>query len=329
MRSLGLMPMRSLGSGRARCTALGILAATVAGCASQPATRSSSAPPAAAVAAVVLRSSPAYASDGRALYLGRQALIGRCMAQRGFAYHPSGLLPEPPGTDRPASADGYGLYRAFAGLGGTGRAAVRAARTPSAQPQARYLRRLAPARRAAYDRALDGTRSESGALRLPAGGTVRYPTGGCYGGAIERLHGSLRRYYWLLTKQNAAGRTVAARLSGDATLQRSIAAWRRCMRARGLHDRSPDAARRRAYRAYLSARRPAAARAIELEVASADRACTRASGVHRAQIRATRAAVRALPGADQATMLRLGRLRSAAADRARGIVARARTGRGM
>lgn len=323
------MAMRSLGSGRARCVALGILAATVAGCSSQPATRSSSAPPVDAVAAVVLRSSPAYASDGRALYLARQALIGRCLAARGFAYHPSALLPEPPGTDRPASRDGYGLYRAFAGLGAAERTAVRSARTPSAQPQARYLRRLAPARRVAYDRALDGSRSESGELRLAAGGTVRYPTGGCYGRAIARLHGSLRRYYWLLTKQNAAGRTVAARLSGDAVLQRSIAAWRRCMGARHLRDRSPDAARRRVYRAYLSARRPAAARAVELEVARADRACTRAAGVRRAQTRATRAAVRALAGADQATMLRLGRLRSAAAARARAIVAGAGAGHGM
>ncbi len=327
------MSMRSLGSRRPLVAALGILAATVAGCSSQPATGSSSSAPSAssvdAVVAVVFRSSPAYEADGRALYLARQALIGRCMTRRGFAYRPSPLLPEPAGAGRPATDAGYGLYRAFATLDSAERAAVRAARTPSAQPQARYLRRLAPDRRAAYGRAMDGSSSQTGSLQLPGAGEVTYPTGGCYGRAIERLHGSLRRYYRLLTKQNAAGRTVAARLSGDARLQRSLAAWQRCMAARHLRHRSPEQARQRAYRAYLSARRPATARAVERTTASADRACARSSDVSEEQTRAKRAAVGALSDADRAAMVWLGRLRALAAERARAIVAREGPVRGL
>ncbi len=170
------MSMRSLRSRRPVIAALGLLAATVAGCSSQPATLSSSAPHVDAVAAVVFRSSPSYAADGRALYLARQELIGRCMTRRGFAYHASPLLPEP-AAGRPSSAEGYGLYRAFAALSGAARAAVRAAGTPSAQPQARYLRRLAPARRAAYDRAMDGSSRATGFVEAPRGGRGHVPHG--------------------------------------------------------------------------------------------------------------------------------------------------------
>ena len=322
------MSTRSLRSRRPVIAVLGLVAATVVGCSSQPATISSSAPDVDAVAAVVFRSSPSYAADGRALYLARQELIGRCMARRGFAYHASPLLPEP-AAGRPSSGEGYGLYRAFAPLSGAERAAVRAAGTPSAQPQARYLRRLAPARRAAYERAMDGSSRATASLKLPAGGVVTYRTGGCYGRAIERLHGSLRRYYWLLTKQNEAGRTVGARLAGDATLQRALAAWRRCMAARGLRYRSPDEPRERVFRAYLSARTPATARAVERATASADRACDRRSAVRKEEARAKRAAVRAVSAADQAAMVRLGRLRALAADRARAIAARHGSGREM
>jgi len=73
----------------------------------------------------------------------------------------------------------------------------------------------------------------------------------------------------------------------------------------------------------------ATARARERETASADRACDRSTAVREVQTRAKRAAVRAVSAADQAAMVRLGRLRTLAADRARALVARKGSGRGM
>lgn len=305
--------------------AIGILAAmAVVGCSSQPTTE----PPRAAatqdVGSVVFRSSRAYEADGRALFLARQELIRRCLVKRGFAYSASTQLPEPAGSSMPSRRDGYGLHRRFARLSAAAPTVLRSAREPSTHPQARYLRRLSSRERAAYDQAMDGSAGETVSVQRPGIPAFSYRAGGCHTRALEKLHGSLREHYSLLAEQNAVGEQLGRRLARDAGLLRSAAAWRRCMAARGFRHRSSREARDDVYAAYVTRRNPAGARSRELVTASADRACGQASRVYEEQARAQQAALRSVSGKDRRTMLRLGRLRAAAAERARVIIASAR-----
>lgn len=312
------MTFRPVRSRLACAPAIGMVAAmAVVGCSSQPAIDPSRAAAMRDVASVVFRSSRAYEADGRVLFRARQELIRRCMIKRGFAYFASAQLPQSAGLSTPSPHDGYGLYRQFARLNAVAPDVLRVAREPSSHPQARYLRRLSRRARAAYDQAVDGSGRATASVRRLGIPTFSYRTGGCHAQALEQLHGSLSEYYSLVAEQNAVGAAVADRLARDARLLRSVTAWRHCMAIRGFRYRSSREARDDVYAAYVRSRRPAGVRSRELQTASADFACGRSSRVYEEQARAQRAVLLPVSREDERTMLKLGRLRADAAERAR------------
>jgi hypothetical protein len=300
--------------------ALAAASVVLAGCGSSQPAGGAAARPAAAELAGALFADARYEADGDALFRARRALVRRCMAGRGFAFHADdGALPPPPRTTLPRTRDGYGMYARLAAV----RPSVRRAATDqSRSANGRYVHSLPTRRRAAYERALDGSPQRRATMRVAGTPPFRYATDGCYAAAVARVEGSLKAYYGRLAVQNVAAAVVDRSLERDAALKRSLAGWRRCMRTHGYRSGSPGDARDAVYAAYIRARRLERVRPRERKTAAADRACGLRSGFYRAQDAARARAVRALP-ARQARALQAGaRARAAAARRARTLLSR-------
>lgn len=271
----------------------------------------------AATASVMVRT-PEYESDGRALVSAREVLVGRCMTGRGFAYHVGPLPPPPPPVAMPPGAGGYGLFEGMSAVDPTTLAWLR---TPALAPQALYVEGLGTRERAAYDRALNGSPRTVASLKVDGGAAITYQTDGCHARSTAHLHGSLRAYHRLGDEQNLAGVRFAERLSTDVGFVQATDQWRSCMADRGVASPSPEAARDAVYDAYVHASDPASVRPQELATAAADRDCAGTSQVYAERARAQQVALTSLPAESVRSMTRLAHQRSAAADRARAILA--------
>jgi hypothetical protein len=216
--------------------ALTAVLAVVSGCSTHPAPRPDTTPVTARQreqAQALLIGDAATMRQSWALFGAQQTLVQRCMAEQGLRYLVADPGPEPSaglttadvaGTDAPPS---YGVT-----------VREQAAQTP---PEDQYVASLPPAQRQRYLAALDGPPSGRGTVTLPSGLSATYGTGGCLAQARSALYGSTVAAVRDSLVPQDLDQSLGRYLSRDRTYQSALAAWQRCMVARGLHTSSPAA----------------------------------------------------------------------------------------
>jgi hypothetical protein len=216
-----------------------------------------------------------FRSDQRALSRAEAVLTGRCMAANGFAFPVAVTNPYDDDEWRPdlrvRRERGYGL-----------RAAGRSG-------ESEYLRRLSPAQRHAYERALSGSRNTA-TLRLSGGQEFTYGTSGCTAEGRAGLYGDVASAVRVFYVPQQAHLQVRQRLVDAAPMREAIARWTTCMSQRGLPYPSMAAARA----AAAAAAGPAAV-ALERRIAVADGECALAVGTTEVVDRVGRAYAAELP----------------------------------
>jgi hypothetical protein len=233
-----------------------------------------------------------------------QRLVSGCMRDKGFRYgldvgqdRPSGETPERRfGSDDIAWARRHGYGLAEASRSGdrdgktatgtpaetaTGTAAETATGTAAENnPQARYVASLTSGRKAAFDRALNGTDRAAIVVPAPGRGQIFTSADGCRADARRRLYGDLRKW----TEAKAAVVNLEY-LTFDAVVAeprytKALADWHTCMKARGLDYSSSS----KAIGAVAKENRSRAAGKAwkrEVTVAVADAECNRTAGLAR------------------------------------------------
>jgi hypothetical protein len=211
--------------------------AAASGCATHPAPRSAPAPTASSAqlqdAAATLTSDSSTVRQSWALFGAQQVLVQQCMAKLGYRYLITSAGPEPeaglttPAVDGTARPPSYGVTADAVGSS-----------TPA---QDLYVRGLAPAQQARYVAALDGPATEVAAVVLPSGTSADYGTGGCLGQARAELYGSVQAAMVNATVPQDVQRLFEASLGSDRPYQTAVAAWQRCMAARGEQAQTPAA----------------------------------------------------------------------------------------
>lgn len=221
-------------------------------------------------------------AEERRLEQAEHLLIQRCMARKSFEYR---VWPQVDAdTDRAfryrvvqddiawAREHGYGeqLRRAFFKM-------------KKHNERLAAQNALPPVQRERYTTALLGSPGTPMLeVRLPSGGTVRSPNGGCSGTARTQLYGDAKAYF---EADRVATDLVAAylpKVMGDPRYTAALQAWAGCMRKEtGSAYAGPEAARAdvRKRAKGLSASR---AHEIEVEVAVAEATCA-----HRTSLRST------------------------------------------
>ncbi|WP_413760646.1 entry exclusion lipoprotein TrbK [Streptomyces sp. MMBL 11-3] len=209
----------------------------------------------------------------------QQRLTRQCMRRHGFTYWEDlGLTLR---ESRPVRyvQDDVAWARTY-GYGS--RIEAESARVRERNPNGTYRQGLSPARRAAFDAALDG--GDSARLltaALPGGGTMRKRIGGCSEEAERTLYGDPAA--WFRASKTATNLTslYGERLMKDRRLKAAIRAWARCMRAAQQPYADPAAARDavRTGTGLPGGAGSDEAFAAERETAVADAACARRSSL--------------------------------------------------
>ncbi|MDN3265787.1 hypothetical protein QWJ26_39540 [Streptomyces sp. CSDS2] len=204
-----------------------------------------------------------------------QRLTKQCMNRHGFAYWEERTLNLRESHPVPYVQDDVSWARTY-GYGG--RIDVKSERARERNPIGTYRESLPPARRAAFDTALDGG-ADSRILTapLPAGGAIRKRIGGCTEEAERTLYGDPAE--WFRTSKIAMNLSALYRtdLMKDHRLIMALRAWSRCMKKAGQPYPDPQAARdaARVNTSRLGTARADEAFAAERETAVADATCAR------------------------------------------------------
>ncbi|MGW1561279.1 hypothetical protein ACWCQ1_32800 [Streptomyces sp. NPDC002144] len=145
-------------------------------------------------------------------------------------------------------------------------------------PNLAYRGTLPPARRIAYDAAMDGGR-EAALLksRAPSGGTITKQSGGCAAEAEKKLYGDPAAWFRTDTTVSNLRPLYVDKLLRDRQFTAAVRAWSRCMGRAGHSYPDPDAARQatRDHAAGQSRAEEARSFAAETRIAVADATCAR------------------------------------------------------
>ncbi|MEH0576276.1 MULTISPECIES: hypothetical protein [Streptomyces] len=210
----------------------------------------------------------------------QQHLTSRCMKRHGFTYPEDRTLTLRESMPVRFVQDDVAWARTY-GYGGRIDAEQEQVRLHN--PTAAYRQGLSAARRAAFDKALDGADDvQVVSAKLP-GSTreVRSRLGGCTAEAEKALYGDLGD--WFRASKTATGLNAlySGDLMHDRQLTAAVAAWSTCMKKSGLSYPDPQAARD-AIRANTARLGPAGtdqAFATERKTAVADATCARATSL--------------------------------------------------
>ncbi|MFC4499657.1 MULTISPECIES: hypothetical protein [Streptomyces] len=209
----------------------------------------------------------------------QQRLTSRCMKRHGFTYGEDRTLTLRESMPVRYVQDDVAWARTY-GYGG--RIEAEQERLRLHHPVRVYRETLSAARRAAFDKALDGGSFQVLSARLP-GSTreVRKRLGGCTAEAERALYGDPAE--WFRASKTAGGLNAlyADDLMRDRQLTTAVAAWSRCMKKAGLSYADPQAARDavRENTARLGPARADKAFATERKTAVADAGCARATSL--------------------------------------------------
>jgi hypothetical protein len=199
-------------------------------------------------------------------------LTRQCMRRHGFRYHTA-----TPPTVEERQGTGYVLADvAWAREHGYGtRIRDRWLAAKQRNPNVAYYATLSPADRRRYDRALDGGPDRSRvSVKLPTGGTVTSVMGGCTATANEALYGD--RATWFRADKVATNLRplYVPAIMRDTRFTTALAAWRRCMAARGHRYADPPEIRARLPRLTKDLG-PDEAHSFEVRLAVAEATCAR------------------------------------------------------
>ncbi|MFF7640850.1 hypothetical protein [Streptomyces canus] len=215
-----------------------------------------------------------YAQDLR-ISDAEQHLITLCMRKQGFHYweekplsleesRPVGYVQDDVGWAR---KHGYGS-----------RISAKEDRTRLRNPNIAYRKSLSPARRKAFDIAMDGGR-DAVVLKspTPSGGTISKQSGGCAGQAEEMLYGAPEAWFRSDVTVRNLRPLYVDKLLRDKEFTSAVAAWSQCMDKAGHPYPDPDAARQSTRKHSAEQTRAEEARtfANETRIAVADATCAR------------------------------------------------------
>ncbi|AQS67960.1 hypothetical protein [Streptomyces pactum] len=236
------------------------------------------------------------AAESAALHRAEEREVRKCMAGRGFDYHPI-----PVGDVRRRAAESpYGLLtRSRAAQDGYG-LTVRRLKKPPADPNAQRVSALAEGDRRAWEAALkgaaDGPREE---IELPGGPTVSVATDSCVSVARRALYGASwdRNHYALQSLRNM----VVTDTLDHALMRAAERKWAACMRDEGFryeHREDPlKALKKRLDSAGTDAAALRATGREELRIAVRDAACQVEADLAEQVVRAQKRVEKALPAA--------------------------------
>ncbi|WP_309061030.1 hypothetical protein [Streptomyces sp.] len=205
----------------------------------------------------------------------QQRLTKQCMDRQGFTYREDrGLTLR---ESRPVRyvQDDVAWARTY-GYGG--RIEAKSLRVHERNPNGTYRQSLSPARRAAFDAALDGgADARMLTARLPGGGEMRKRVGGCTEEAERALYGDPAEWYRTGKIATGLNALYGEELMKDRHLTAAVRAWSRCMTRAGLPHEDPQGAREavRVRTSRLGEARADEAFAAERRTAVADATCAR------------------------------------------------------
>ncbi|NBM15724.1 hypothetical protein [Streptomyces sp. GC420] len=199
-----------------------------------------------------------------------EELVRKCMEKAGFRYW---IGPVAGVADR--QGNGYVLddvgWAKQHGYGG--RLDERAERAQLGDRNAAYARSLSRAEARRYDTALDGTPSRGAvSVELPLGGVVLMPRDGCRATAMDQLYGDFPA--WFRAKKTVGSLTAlyAPDIVEDPRFVQALGQWAECMRSAGRPYADPQLIRRK-LPGLTRGMSPAAAHAVEVELAVAEATC--------------------------------------------------------
>lgn len=167
----------------------------------------------------------------------QQRLTKQCMDRQGFTYREDrGLTLR---ESRPVRyvQDDVAWARTY-GYGG--RIEAKSLRVHERNPNGTYRQSLSPARRAAFDAALDGgADARMLTARLPGGGEMRKRVGGCTEEAERALYGDPAEWYRTGKIATGLNALYGEELMKDRHLTAAVRAWSRCMTRAGLPHEDP------------------------------------------------------------------------------------------
>ncbi|MGP3916407.1 hypothetical protein [Nonomuraea sp. 10N515B] len=203
-----------------------------------------------------------------------QALIQECMTRHGFRYWPPAQLSAEERKGSKFMLTDVNWARRN-GYGGQLRNRVMAAKAGNQNHV--YATGLPAGELARYNRALDGGDAASTmTVRLPAGGSVTSRTGGCTAEAYERLYGDRSTWLRVSTIATNLQPLYMPDLVDDRRFVAVLRNWSQCMAGRGHPYPNPVAIRSSLPR-LTKGLDPAAAHAVEVELAVAEATCARSA----------------------------------------------------
>lgn len=237
-----------------------------------------------------------------------EVLIQRCMATKGFTYHPPSMSPVKPGypgLGYPGLAgvpqatiglaerriDGYGFQSGGAGTG-MGSGVHKHAVGPPPK---------------GYIHALGGASTDRVHFAMLDGMRGSISSGGCEGEAKRRLYGSVVNWFLATSGHDELTAILLSAVSTDPAFAAVVGRWSSCMASRGYAYSSPEDLWN-SLATQLDRKHTPALRNLEIRVALADYKCAKSvallSTVHALQARHARYFPKAYAG-DLAKMTRL------------------------
>ncbi|MFD0310211.1 hypothetical protein [Streptomyces sp. NPDC127119] len=204
-----------------------------------------------------------------------QRLVQRCMAERGFRYW---VFPRVDADTFRAFTyrfvqDDVGWAREH-GYGERLRQAFFEAKKRDRNLS--YQKGLTPAERERYTTALRGGRDTPMlSARLPSGGTVRSPGGGCMHSARNELYGDAEAFFQADKIATDLSGVYVPKVMRDPRFTRAMKAWSGCMRGMTGDDYADSDVARADVRKQAAGLGASKAHAIEVGVAVADATCAR------------------------------------------------------
>ncbi|MFL1906022.1 hypothetical protein ACJWDR_44100 [Streptomyces tauricus] len=139
-----------------------------------------------------------------------------------------------------------------------------------------YQKGLTPAERDRYTTALQGGRDTPMlSARLPSGGTVRSPGGGCMRFARSELYGDVEAFFQADKIATDLTGVYVPKVMRDPRFTGALKAWSRCMRDLTGRDYADSDAARADVRKRTAGFGASQAQAIETDIAVADATCAR------------------------------------------------------
>ncbi|WP_326660292.1 hypothetical protein [Streptomyces sp. NBC_00385] len=233
---------------------------------------------------------PARAGQGRDLTRAErlrvsdatEVLTERCMNRAGFAYWPSTRLSLEESRS-PGFVNDDVEWAAEHGYGS--RIQEKAGRARQANPNGTYRASLAPQRRQAYDKALDGGRDATvltAEIPTPAGtGRISRRLGGCSAQAEKELYGDPEAWFRAKKAVTNLQPLYVPRITRDKKFTDALAEWARCMAKAGYRYADPPAAQDAVAQRAAGLDPDEASEAFEAEkrVAVAEARCARESAL--------------------------------------------------